>query len=482
VARGAATDGVTWLAPGLFLVLTALRLALIMDLGLFNDEAYYWEWSRHLGLSYYDHPPAVAYVLAASTWLLGRSQFAVHFPALILSILTSGVLYRLTLDLFPGRRQLAWWSVVLLNVSPLFGLGAVFTTPDAPVTLCWALATWLTWRAVHGDPRLWYVAGIVSGLGMLSKYTFFLFPPAVLAFLLTSRHRSWLRTPAPYLALAIAFSIFSPVVIWNFRHGWASFTFQLWDRHVGPFQPWVYVARFVAAQQTLTPLLWIACLWGLLRSYRLGRAGSDAHWYLFWVSAVMYGFFAIVSLFTLVNPNWFGMAFLTMLVSAADALSSSRSWTWRVAPGALAALVTLAFYLQASTLIVPIPPRIDFATDLNGWSEVGNRLREIRAGMPDPTNTFVFSHRFQGSALAAFYGGDDLEVTRLGPGRDQYSEWTRVERLVGRDAIYFADGLWFRPPPVGSFRSCVPAGELPIVRSGRKVRTFLFWRCLGYRG
>jgi len=479
-ALGRAAE-LTWLAPSLFVLLTAVRLALIGRLGLFNDEAYYWEWSRRLGLSYYDHPPAVAYILAASTWLLGPTGFAVHFPALLFSVLTSLVLCRLTLDLFPGRWQLAWWSVLLLNVSPLFGMGAVFTTPDAPVTFFWALTAWLVWRAIHGTPWLWYLAGLSTGLGMLSKYNFVLLPPAVFLFLLTSRHRAWLRRKEPYLAVALALLMFAPVVAWNRGHGWASFAFQFWDRHLGPFQPWVYVGRFLAAQQTLTPLLWIACLWGLVRSYRLGRAGNDSHWYLFCVSVCIYAIFGLISIFTLVNPNWFGMGFLTMLVSAADALSASRSWTVRLAPGALAALTTLLFYLQAFTLVLPIPPRIDFATDLHGWSEVALRLREIRTEMPDPARTFVFSHRFQESALAAFYGGEDLEVTRLGPGRDQYSEWTQPGTLRGRDAIYVSNDLWFKAPPESSFRSCTPAGELPVVRSGRKVRTFFFWRCLDYR-
>ena len=40
-------------------IVTVLRLVLIGQVGLGDDEAYYWEWSRRLSSSYYDHPPVV---------------------------------------------------------------------------------------------------------------------------------------------------------------------------------------------------------------------------------------------------------------------------------------------------------------------------------------------------------------------------------------------------------------------------------------
>ena len=42
----------------------------------------------------------------------------------------------------------------------------------------------------------------------------------------TARKRRRLLQPGPYLALAIGLSVFSPVLIWNARHGWVSFLFQ----------------------------------------------------------------------------------------------------------------------------------------------------------------------------------------------------------------------------------------------------------------
>jgi hypothetical protein len=49
---------VTWLA-------TLVRLLFAFRLPLFPDETYYWEWSRRLEGGYFDHPPMIAWLMAA---------------------------------------------------------------------------------------------------------------------------------------------------------------------------------------------------------------------------------------------------------------------------------------------------------------------------------------------------------------------------------------------------------------------------------
>ena len=46
----------------------------------FDDELYYWCWSRDLQLSYYDHPPLVAYMIRGATELFGDSIFVLRLP------------------------------------------------------------------------------------------------------------------------------------------------------------------------------------------------------------------------------------------------------------------------------------------------------------------------------------------------------------------------------------------------------------------
>ena len=55
------------------LALVVLRLVAAAWTPLTFDEAYYWMWSKHLAFGYYDHPPAVAFVIRAGT-KIGRAH------------------------------------------------------------------------------------------------------------------------------------------------------------------------------------------------------------------------------------------------------------------------------------------------------------------------------------------------------------------------------------------------------------------------
>ena len=91
------------------------------------------------------------------------------------------------------------------------------------VAMIWSLVR----LAQSGDGRWWLAAGLFAGLSLLSKFTAIMFAPAVAAFLLVPDWRwRWLRSPYPYLAVLVAIVVFSPVLIWNAQHDWASFRFQ----------------------------------------------------------------------------------------------------------------------------------------------------------------------------------------------------------------------------------------------------------------
>lgn len=83
-------------------------------------------------------------------------------------------------------------------------------------------------RALLADQRsAWLGMGIAFGLGLLSKYTLGLLGIAALVFvIIDSIARQWMKHPHPYLAALLALLLFSPVVIWNYQHDWASFAFQ----------------------------------------------------------------------------------------------------------------------------------------------------------------------------------------------------------------------------------------------------------------
>jgi dolichol-phosphate mannosyltransferase len=83
-------------------------------------------------------------------------------------------------------------------------------------------------RALIGNQsRAWWFAGICLGLGMISKYTIALLGPVAAAFMVWDpQARRWWARSEPYVGAVLALAIFSPVIIWNAQHEWASFAFQ----------------------------------------------------------------------------------------------------------------------------------------------------------------------------------------------------------------------------------------------------------------
>ncbi|TMJ10643.1 MAG: phospholipid carrier-dependent glycosyltransferase, partial [Bacillati bacterium ANGP1] len=159
------------------LILVLVRAALAARTPVIDDEGYYWLWSRHLNLSYLDHPPLVAWLDAIAT-SAGRTEWLLRVPAMAATLGTTLVLYGLGRDLFGAPAGLR--AAALYVAVPVFALQAIHAIPDPLLYLWWAAAMWAFWRAVHGEPRMWWACGLALGLGVLSKYAALVLPVAML--------------------------------------------------------------------------------------------------------------------------------------------------------------------------------------------------------------------------------------------------------------------------------------------------------------
>jgi dolichol-phosphate mannosyltransferase len=221
-------DGAGWRtgAVGIIVAAAALRLVYSGQVELLPEETYYWNYARHLDIGYLDHPPMVAWLIGAGTSVFGSSEFGVRVGALCTGAVATFFTYRLTENLFGRPSALA--AAVLMQTLPFFFLAGMLMTPDAPLTAAWAATLYFLERAlVAGRREAWWGAGVCLGLGLLSKYTIALVALSALIFaLIDPQARRWLRRPVPYGAAMLALAVFSPVIIWNAHHEWASFLFQ----------------------------------------------------------------------------------------------------------------------------------------------------------------------------------------------------------------------------------------------------------------
>jgi 4-amino-4-deoxy-L-arabinose transferase-like glycosyltransferase len=181
----------------------------------------------------------------------------------------------------------------------------------APDTALIPFATAMLWSLVRlnesNDGRWWLAAGLFAGLSLLSKFTAIMLLPAVAAFMLVPDWRMrWLRSPWPWLAVAIALAVFSPVLIWNVQHDWASFRFQF-VRAVAtnPFS-WRTLGEFLGLQFGLVGfvLLPVVISGVALTAWRGYRRREPVAILLSTAVIVPFGYFLWKSLTLRVGDTW----------------------------------------------------------------------------------------------------------------------------------------------------------------------------------
>jgi 4-amino-4-deoxy-L-arabinose transferase-like glycosyltransferase len=302
------------------LVLVALRLVAAAWTPLTFDEAYYWMWSKHLALSYYDHPPMVALVIRLGTMIAGDTELGVRLVSILLALPMSFALYRAAAILFGGTR-LAATATILLNITLMAAVGTMIVTPDAPLLVASCFVLFALAKVLETGRGAWWLAvGAAVGAALLSKYTALFFGPAIVIWLVSvPKLRRWLLSPWLYLGGLVALAIFAPVILWNADHQWVSFIKQIGRARIEDFRP-AFIGELIPTQVVFaTPLVFIL---GAMGHYALVTRGAGASAARILISAIFWtivSYFFWHSLHARVEANWFAPVYPAFSIAAAVA-------------------------------------------------------------------------------------------------------------------------------------------------------------------
>ncbi len=331
--------------------LIGLRLVMAALLPLSADEAYYWLWSRHLAAGYYDHPPAIAFVIRLGTWALGDTELGVRLGGVLLSALATWFVWRSGQLILKDEARAAL-AALLFNLTLMIGVEMLAATPDTlSVTATAGFFFFLAKAQASGDGRWWLGAGVVGGLGLLAKYSGFFVGLGALVWLLASpRARFFLRTPWPWAGALLAAIIFLPNLWWQTAHHWMTFAFQF-GRVTGGHLTGRYLLEFIGAQLGLaTPFILVLMIWGGARAARR----DDPRFVALCLILPVLVYFLIHALHDRVQGNWPCFLYPMLAILAADAFGhDGKNWASRLAMP-VAFLVLMAAYLQAATGLLPL--------------------------------------------------------------------------------------------------------------------------------
>ena len=111
--------------------LILLRGVMAGLLPLSADEAYYWLWSKHLALGYYDHPPMIAWLIRAGTSLFGDTPLGVRFAGVVLSLPASWFVWRGAAAILKDEERAAL-AALFFNLTLMVSVELLAATPDMP--------------------------------------------------------------------------------------------------------------------------------------------------------------------------------------------------------------------------------------------------------------------------------------------------------------------------------------------------------------
>ena len=493
------TDARDWRAALVITgIATLVRLVFAAVLPLFPDEAYYWEWSRHLANGYFDHPPAIAHLIAAGTALFGAfgaepSPLAIRF----FPVLAGGAAtyYAARIARMLGGGSAARIAATVFALMPLAATGLVLATPDSPLLATSAGALYFVVAAIEqpvnsrASFRFWICAGIALGLAFTSKYTSILLPLTITAaVLIRPSLRARLREPGPYAACIVATLVFLPVLQWNASHDWISFRFQLAHGLGTPKGSAIKRELDLVGGQLglVSPILFAlaaAAVWRTLR-----RATDDVRFTLALVAVGSWVFFVYSASRKAVEANWPAPSYIPAIALLAALASSPARDRWMQRGIALAAVLVAIIYIHALLPILPLPARRDPIARSAGWGGMAARVEHARASLGG--RTFAGADRYQDVSELAYHlpGRPATFCVCLSGRQNQYELWPGFAAVAhANDNLVLAlddtPGEAASVTRLAPYFSTVTRGEIaPQLRVLDTVSIRRVWLLSGYRG
>ncbi|MDD3266308.1 MAG: glycosyltransferase family 39 protein [Burkholderiales bacterium] len=419
----------------LFIFIVVCHLLFNQTLQLHFDEAYYWVWSKNLQLSYFDHPPMIAYMIKLAT-LFSNKEFFVRLPSVFCATMTVVMIYKSAKVLFG---QKAGDIAIILALSWPILEGVFFiTTIDSPLFMFWSITVYCLINGFVLDRRIYiYLSGIALGLALLSKYTAILILPGVLIYLLLSRtHRKLLLSVDIYFALVLTVAIFTPVIIWNYQHDWSSFIFQFKhgvadDKHFNIESFSGYIGAFLGAANPFISLPIFVFLW----KQRKEILHNNAKLFLLSQFLFIFIFFAYNSLYKFQEANWAAPAYIAGIIFLAGVLSSTNiKWIHRYAIGLI--LILLPVVKMPEVFL----PRIMQSKIPSIDAFMGNKqlYRQIQSNYLKPDDVIIACN-YKVASRGWYYLGKQVHVLD-GFKNNSYHFWNSDLKYPIKEALYFCEG------------------------------------------
>ncbi|MBS1524378.1 MAG: glycosyltransferase family 39 protein [Bacteroidetes bacterium] len=309
--------------------------------GLQRDELLYITLGDHLDWGYKEIPPFIAFLARISTSVFGPAIFASRIFSTIFCGLITWFTGLMVLE-FGGKKFAIAVACLATIVSPAFAASGYLFEPIVFDQLWWLLSAWLIARYISTrNAKYIYLTGLVTGMGILTKYSMAFFILALIVGLLATKQRKLFWNKHVLYAASIALLVFLPNLVWETRHHFPFVTqmHELRTQQLSAITPLEFIIQQLLVNSVVL-FVWLPGMWLLLFAPALCKFRFMAFGYL-----VLFVFLLIMA-----GKNYYILGAYPMLFAAGG--YGIEKWLGRSPYGVRAAV--LAMLIIPNLVIFPM--------------------------------------------------------------------------------------------------------------------------------
>ena len=430
LASGEAQQNRFFSGPALVLYIVAAKLLLhlltVTRYGIFRDEMYYIACSRHMAWGYVDHPPFTVWIAWLSRVVLGDSPLGVRLLPILAGAALVWLTGKLAREMGGGRFAQAMAALAVVMV-PIYLIAHSWLTDNVFEQLIWMGCIWCVVRAIDtNDARYWLWFGILAGFGFENKYSIAFLLLGLLAGVILTPQRHFLKSSYLWLGVLACGLIALPNLLWQVHYHF-------------PFLELIHNIRMSNRDVVRGPVAFIADQAVIMNPILFPLWAGGVIWLFFSRDAGRYrllGWTFIVVLATFIAikaKNYYVVPIYPMLFAAGaiglERITQGRrigSWSRGIYIGLVIALSALLLpmslpilspenYIRYQNALGLEPPEIEhqqngplpqWFADEFGWQEMVEKVAQVYNGLSpeERARTAIFSNSWGDAAAVDFYG------------------------------------------------------------------------------
>jgi len=395
----------------LWLVITLVQAG---NTELFDDEAYYWVYTKFPAWGYFDHPPMISWLISAG-YSVVKSEFGVRILIVFLNVCTIGVIEAMLRKKDPFLFYAICCSIAIVQI------GGMIAVPDLPLLFFTSLFFY-TYQQYEEKRTIWLAIalGVIISLMLYSKYHAVL----IILFTLLSNVKLFRRAEI-YLAALVALLLFAPHLYWQYQHDFPSVQFHLFERNASSYKI-SFTLDYIAGQLLIAgPVIGWLLLWAAFKYQWMDPMERAVKFSMIG----FYIFFLISSFKGRVEANWTIPCMIGIIILSHQYLHNKRlsKWIYRTVPVTLFLVLVVRVYMM-----LDIPA--------NAWAKKdefhGNKnwvtyLKKHAAGNP-----VVFINSYQKPSKMWFYGNSfSFSLNTPIYRRNNFNYWPIEDSLFGKTVL-----------------------------------------------